>query len=141
MSRKVFLFRSGSKSKFRELTASLKASLDEINDKIKTEIPQAIKLDFETDVVDTFIDIKEGTPVKTGKAQKGWNLNRTEIKNESLSFIISNSVQYIGLLEFGRPDGTPHSMQAPQGMFRINLLIFEEKLKRLKRKVIANASI
>lgn len=141
MSRKVFLFRSGSKSKFKETTARLKASLDDISSKLKTEIPQAIKLDFETDVVDTYVDIKEDTPKKSGKARAGWNLTRREVKNESLTFIISNSVQYIGLLEFGRPDGTPHSMQAPQGMFRINLLVFEEKLKRLKRKVLANASI
>lgn len=86
---------------------------------------------FQDMVIDTFIGIKDGTPVDTGKAQAGWDLKRSFVDRSFLEFEISNSVHYIGLLEFGKADNTPHSTKKPMGMVRTNLLELEQKLKGL----------
>jgi len=83
---------------------------------------------FEKDMLDLFVNIKNATPVDTGRAKSGWRI--ATVKNEKflVQYRITNNVEYIVFLEFG------HSKQAPKGMVRINLDKFSTALKgRLKR--------
>ena len=62
---------------------------------------------------DLFAGIQEDTPVKTGRAQAGWE--STDITKMGNTGIVKNDVDYIGWLEFGTD-----TMQ-PFGMVRNNI--------------------
>tara|TARA_R110000796_G_scaffold51270_4_gene120844 strand:+ start:1043 stop:1351 length:309 start_codon:yes stop_codon:yes gene_type:complete len=57
---------------------------------------------------DLFNTIKGKTPVRSGRAKKGWRLK----KQNDTAYKVSNSVSYISLLDAGK------SKQAPRGMTR-----------------------
>ena len=57
---------------------------------------------------DYFDSVKEKTPVRTGRARRGWRLK----KQRELSYSVNNRVPYIGRLDEG------YSKQAPRGMTR-----------------------
>jgi len=61
-----------------------------------------------------FTEIKQRTPVDTGRAKAGWRS-----KNTQQGFEINNQVPYIGVLDKGRHmtgRGMRGSRQAPKGM-------------------------
>lgn len=63
---------------------------------------------------DLYTEVKQRTPVDTGRAKAGWNKN---VRNTG--FTISNNVPYIGVLDKGRhmtSRGMRGSKQAPKGM-------------------------
>jgi hypothetical protein len=57
---------------------------------------------------DYFDLVKEKTPVRTGRAKRGWRLK----KQRKLSYSVNNRVPYVGRLDEG------YSKQAPRGMTR-----------------------
>ena len=57
---------------------------------------------------DYFDLVKEKTPVRTGRAKRGWRLK----KQRELSYSVNNRVPYVGRLDEG------YSKQAPRGMTR-----------------------
>jgi hypothetical protein len=57
---------------------------------------------------DYFDLVKEKTPVRTGRARRGWRLK----KQRELSYSVNNRVPYVGRLDEG------YSKQAPRGMTR-----------------------
>ena len=86
------------------------------------------------------------TPVDTGRARANWGISEgqpltLEIESEDKSgsatlqtaasgvqswlchgsIFLTNNLPYIGVLEYGKDDGTPGSSQAPQGMVRVTL--------------------
>jgi len=65
-------------------------------------------------IFEAFNRIVKRTPVDTGRARAGWQIDQSKIKSQMMAEIINN-VPYIVFLEFGR------SGQAPQGMVRITL--------------------
>ena len=68
---------------------------------------------------DIYENIKDRTPVDTGRARGGWNI--TEYVSMTRIF---NNVEYIVVLEYG------HSKQAPHGMVRITLREYQMYLKK-----------
>jgi hypothetical protein len=61
-----------------------------------------------------FTEIKQRTPVDTGRARSGW-----QSKNTQAGFEITNQVPYIGILDKGRHmtrRGMRGSKQAPKGI-------------------------
>lgn len=71
-----------------------------------------------------FTEIKQRTPVKTGRAKAGWTKSIKDV-----DFSIENNVPYIGVLDKGRhmtPNGMRGSNQAPKGMVGPSL----ESIKR-----------
>ena len=71
---------------------------------LKKEIDQTVRLISE----DYFDLVKDKTPVKSGRAKRGWRLK----KQKQFSYRVSNRVPYIGRLDDG------YSKQAPRGMTR-----------------------
>ena len=69
---------------------------------LKKEIDQSVRLISN----DYFGLVKDKTPVKTGRARKGWRIK----KQKQFSYRVSNRVPYIGRLDDG------YSKQAPRGM-------------------------
>lgn len=94
------------------------------------------------------------TPVDTGRARANWGceiglpwrdstvyvdkdgtaaIGRAAAKVAAWDFrkpvYLSNTLPYIGVLEFGKEDGTPGSRQAPNGMVRVSLAEIEEWVK------------
>jgi hypothetical protein len=76
--------------------------------------------------VDTYRRIQEDTPVATGKAQAGWELENMS-RPGKIDFVFLNDVPYIVWLEYG------HSDQAPRGMLRINLQKAKVRVKNRTR--------
>ena len=68
------------------------------------ELDQLVRL-ISTDLLDT---VKEKTPVKSGRAKRGWRLK----KEGKLKYNVSNRVPYISRLDEG------YSNQAPKGITR-----------------------
>lgn len=70
---------------------------------------------WETLAIDTFNRIVVRTPVDTGRARAGWEIEKEVLADGTIQFQITNGVHYIVFLEFGS------SKQAPQGMVRKTL--------------------
>ncbi len=77
--------------------------------------------------VDTFInrlvpeiknEVARRTPIKTGKARRGWQSRQSSVENR---------VEYIGLLEKGR------SRQAPNGFMRQGILAAIQNIGTIKK--------
>lgn len=91
-----------------------------------------------------------GTPVDTGRARGGWQVDLNEFPpgtdtpldkggeqtiqagnsviaeaQNTDTIYIGNNVTYITILEYGRDDGTPGSPQAPQGMLRVAIRAYQ----------------
>lgn len=62
---------------------------------------------------------KQGTPVRTGRAQRGWRVNNYSLGRTAT--VIDNRVPYIGILDKGS------SRQAPRG-------IVEPAIEQLRRR-------
>ena len=76
-------------------------------DKVLTSVEQSIKK-VNTSLVKTLlIEAKKSTPIRQGRARKGWRVER-----QSTNTKVVNRVPYIGTLERGR------SKQAPNGILR-----------------------
>lgn len=60
---------------------------------------------------DLFAGLKLSTPVDTGRARAGWELELNEGRNP----VIQNMVPYIGVLNDG------HSLQAPQNFVELEI--------------------
>jgi hypothetical protein len=71
---------------------------------LKREIDQTVRQISQ----DYFGLVKDKTPVKSGRARRGWKLK----KNRPFSYSVNNRVPYIGRLDEG------YSKQAPRGMTR-----------------------
>ena len=71
----------------------------------KVDLKKAMKKVLNEVTNDLFQEVRQLTPVDTGRAQSGWNIVRGGDTN-----IISNAVPYIEPLDKG------HSDQAPEGM-------------------------
>ena len=69
---------------------------------------------------DTLTLVKRFTPIKEGRARRGWRLQRGPKTNK-----ITNNVPYIGLLERGR------SKQAPGGMVRPTIAGIRRRRRKL----------
>jgi hypothetical protein len=74
-------------------TAGLKNSIDQIVRSITTDL---------------FDSIKKLTPVRSGRAKRGWRMN----KQSKTSYQVKNRLPYIDRLDAG------YSKQAPKGMTR-----------------------
>ena len=72
---------------------------------------------------DYFDLVKEKTPVRTGRARRGWRLK----KQRELSYSVNNRVPYVGRLDEG------YSKQAPRGMTRPAA---REVLRTSRRRII-----
>ncbi len=71
---------------------------------LNKEIDQTVRLISQ----DYFGLVKDKTPVKSGRAKRGWKMK----KQKKFSYRVSNRVPYIGRLDEG------YSKQAPRGMTR-----------------------
>lgn len=71
---------------------------------LNKEIDQTVRLISQ----DYFGLVKDKTPVKSGRAKRGWKIK----KQNKFSYRVSNRVPYIGRLDEG------YSKQAPRGMTR-----------------------
>jgi len=69
-----------------------------------------------------YADVKSATPVDTGRARNGWNINQ----NSPTSYGIGNNVHYVPFLEFG----TRYS-QAHAGFIRGTLAAWRPKALRI----------
>ena len=69
---------------------------------------------------DTLKLVKQFTPIKEGRARRGWRLQRGRKTNR-----IINNVPYIGLLEKGR------TKQAPGGMVRPTIAGIRRRRRKL----------
>lgn len=104
------------------------------------------------------------TPVDTGRARANWGVtvgspNKYVIESEDKSgsatlamaadgtmswscegsIFMTNNLPYIGVLEYGRDDGTPGSKQAPQGMIRVTMEEMQNWIKsNIKKESISN---
>jgi hypothetical protein len=88
---------------------------------LKSEIRSEVKR--LADVV--YAEVKQRTPVDTGRAKAGWNKNVSDTE-----FVVSNAVPYIEVLDKGRHmtnRGIRGSKQAPKG-------IVGPSLESIKRK-------
>ena len=71
---------------------------------LNKEIDQTVRLISQ----DYFGLVKDKTPVKSGRAKRGWKMK----KQKKFSYRVSNRVPYIGRLDEG------YSKQSPRGMTR-----------------------
>lgn len=78
---------------------------------------------------DLFTSIILLTPVDTGRARGGWQIESSETAGGGIHIEIFNSVPYIIYLEFG------WSTQAPRGMVRISLAQFARNMQRETAKI------
>ena len=69
---------------------------------------------FEKAVIQAYLDLREATPVDTGRAKDGWKRTRP-LSVDDVAYI-TNKVPYIGVLNDG------HSKQAPQYFVEQTLL-------------------
>jgi HK97 gp10 family phage protein len=67
-------------------------------------------------------DVKSATPVDTGRARNGWNINQ----NSPTSYSIGNNVHYVPFLEFGT-----RRSQAHAGFIRGTLAAWRPKALRI----------
>jgi hypothetical protein len=80
------------------------SNLDQINQSIRDWALNSTKK-MQTNLYE---GIRADTPVKTGRAQAGWE--SIDIAKLGDTGIIKNDVEYIGWLEFGSDTVAPHSM-------------------------------
>lgn len=85
---------------------------------LNRELDQIVRL-ISQDYLDT---VKVKTPVRSGRARRGWRLN----KKRKLNYEVTNRVPYIGRLDEG------YSQQAPRGMTRPAA---REVLNRARRRI------
>lgn len=85
---------------------------------LNRELDQIVRL-ISQDYLDT---VKVKTPVRSGRARKGWRLT----KKRKLNYEVTNRVPYIGRLDEG------YSQQAPRGMTRPAA---REVLNRARRRL------
>jgi hypothetical protein len=71
---------------------------------LNRELDQTVRLISQ----DYFELVKDKTPVKSGRAKRGWRLK----KQRKFAYSVNNRVPYIGRLDEG------YSKQAPRGMTR-----------------------
>ena len=79
-------------------------SLSELTKSI-TKWAEKETVKMQTDLV---FGIKKDTPVRTGKAQAGWESEN--IKKLGDTGVVKNDVEYIGYIEFGSDTIAPHAM-------------------------------
>jgi hypothetical protein len=99
-----------------KVTPSAKMVTDQIAKAVSDTVRQVSR--------DLFTEVKRFTPVKSGRARKGWKFRQ---KNK-LHYRISNKVPYINRLDEG------YSKQAPNGIVRPAVQEVARKTKR-RRKV------
>lgn len=88
------------------------------------ETPSDLAGIFDNFAGETFGAIQDRTPVDTGHARSGWQIENLSTSPNDRHFRITNSVPYVAYLEYG------WSRQAPAGMVRVSLLEGEQRLKR-----------
>jgi HK97 gp10 family phage protein len=69
-----------------------------------------------------YADVKSATPVDTGRARNGWNINQ----NSPTSYGIGNNVHYVPFLEFGTTRSQAHA-----GFIRGTLAAWRPKALRI----------
>ena len=99
-----------------KVTPSAKMVADQIAKAVSDTVRQVSR--------DLFAEVKRFTPVKSGRARKGWKFKQ---KNK-LHYRIANKVPYINRLDEG------YSKQAPNGIVRPAVQEVARKTKR-RRKV------
>lgn len=103
--------------------------------------------------LDLFKNVIMKSPVDTGRFRANWNsaigqadystseatdksgaqsVNRAastvaQYKLSESSMFLTNNLPYAGVLEFGRANGKPGSMQAPNGMVRLSMMEVNRK--------------
>ena len=132
------------------MSNSFSADISKFAKKFNADVKTVIrKISFEA-----FSRIVLRTPVDTGRARANWGVQpgtpitfaiEAQDKSGSAtlaatangtlswecqgSLFFTNNVPYIGVLEYGKEDGTPGSTQAPNGMVRVTM---EEMLAWIK---------
>lgn len=126
-------------------------------DKFCAKSQKEIETIFRKITFELFKDIVMNTPVDTGRARANWGVTVGKINTTLLiesgdqsgsatlantaegvkawnctgSIFLTNNLPYIGVLEYGRDDGSPGSMQAPNGMVRISVEAMQSWVKSL----------
>ncbi len=101
----------------------------------KVDLKKQLRLAIQAMAKDYSKELKDETPVDTGKAKRGWRLRRT---NQGAK--IKNSVKYIQVLEKGRVYDSEMkrmqgSTQAPEGMTKPAKKTIKEKIRAGKYKM------
>ena len=80
----------------------------------KSGLDQVLKQEVALLGREVYNEVRNNTPVDTGRAQQGWRL-----KTRDRGFEITNPVPYVPVLDKGRhmtPRGVRGSLQAPKGI-------------------------
>jgi hypothetical protein len=135
--------------------SSFSADLTKFCQKYDADIKLVIrKITFEA-----FSRVILRTPVDTGRARANWGVsigapqlvynisaedksgtatlaaaaNGTQSWKCTGSIFMTNNVPYIGVLEYGRADGSPGSKQSPEGMVRITMEEMQSWIRSMAR--------
>jgi hypothetical protein len=94
----------------------------------KADLSNRLKKAIQAMAKDYNQELKKHTPVRTGKAQRGWSLRRTQQGAK-----IKNSVKYIDYLEKGSSRQAPNGMTKPaKKQIQDNIRAGKYKMKRRK---------
>ena len=124
------------------MAGSFSISLSRFADKANGQIKQAVQ----KIAMETFSRVIYRTPVDTGRLRANWGAqvgnpysgtaqtfdkegNATVAKAQNVvkgwsgqgSVYLCNNLSYASVMEYGRANGQPGSMQSPQGMVRVTL--------------------
>ena len=80
----------------------------------------------------------DAAPDKTGDAAKGRAQAALQGWKPGQTIYLSNSLPYARILEYGRANGRPGSLQAPHGMVRITVQRYSEALENAVNQIGKN---
>lgn len=119
------------------MAGNFSASIRQFADKTKQRALEVTE-EVVTEMTATIID---RTPIDTGNAKDGWEIEQYE---DGYRYRIFNKVPYIGVLEYGLFPNPPkegtgktvggYSTQAPAGMVGITIAEFPQIVTRITRR-------
>jgi hypothetical protein len=136
-------------SQLRIFAKNAEAAIDQVQRKVALDIFSRVIMRTPVDTgrarANWQLLIGEGLPSGTVEAddkgtvsQNGSGNSRTKASvveqvlaaSDTKRIVLANNLPYIGILEYGRDDGSPGSQQAPAGMVRVTVTEFEDLVRK-----------